>query len=147
MTTPQMRRFDAHLDAFAELREFVERCCADLGVGQRTTDVLMLIFEELFENTRNHGYQALPDGALERPIWLSMAVIGGCIDAVYEDAAPAYDPFANVSPPDYSGPAETWRVGGLGIPLVPRLTRDLRYARSGERNRISFSVPVDGVVS
>ena len=140
-----MRQFDARLDAFAELRGFVERCCADAGIDQRTIAVLMLICEELFENTRNHGYQAAPGDASERPIWLTLTVTGEGIDAVYEDAAPAYNPFANISAPDYSGPAETWRLGGLGIPLVTRLTRDLRYEHTGERNRIRFSVPISGV--
>lgn len=142
-----MRQFDARLDAFAELRGFVERCCADAGIDQRTIAVLILIFEELSENTRHHGYQATPDGAPEQPIWLTLTVTGEGIGAVYEDAAPAHNPFANVSAPDYSGPAETWRVGGLGIPLVTRFARDLRYEHTGERNRIRFSVPINGAVS
>lgn len=142
-----MRQFDARLDAFEELCEFVERCCADAGTDQRTIAVLMLICEELFENTRNHGYPATPGDASERPIWLTLTVTGDCVDAVYEDAAPAYNPFTNVAAPDYSGPVETWRIGGLGIPLVTRLTRELRYEYTGERNQIRFSVPINGAVS
>lgn len=147
MATPQLRQFDARPDAFAELRGFVERCCADALIDQGTIAVLILICEELFENTRRHGYQATAGGAPERPIWLTMAVTGEGINAIYEDAAPAYNPFANVSAPDYSGPAETWRAGGLGIPLITRLTRDLRYEHTGERNRIRFSVPINSAVS
>lgn len=139
-----MRRFDAAPDAFADLRGFVEHCCADAGIDPRTIAVLVLICEELYENTVQHGYPGAPASASGQPIWLTLTVTGEAIDAVYEDAAPAYDPLANVSPPDYSGPAETWRVGGLGIPLVTRLTRELRYEHTGERNRICFSVPISG---
>jgi len=145
MATPQIRQFDTGPDAFAELRGFVEYCCTNAGVDPRTMAVLMLVCEELFENSVQHGYQDAPNGASGQPIWLALAVTGEAIDAVYEDAAPAYDPFARVSTPDYSGPADTWRVGGLGIPLVTQLTRDLRYEHTGTRNRISFSVPLEGV--
>ena len=144
MVTPKICQFDARLDALTKLHEFVEGCCADAGIDPRTIAVLMLICEELFENSRRHGYAATPGDAPEQPVWLTLAATSKGIDAIYEDAAPAYDPFANVSQPDYSGPAETWRVGGLGIPLVTRLTRDLRYEHTGKRNRIIFSVPVDG---
>ncbi len=144
MATPQIRKFDTGPEAFAELRGFVEHCCADAGVDPRTMAVLLLICEELFENSVQHGYRDAPGGASEQPIWLTLTVTGEGIDAIYEDAAPAYNPFANVSPPDYSGPAETWRVGGLGIPLVTRLTRDVRYEHTGEHNRIRFSVPLNG---
>ena len=148
MATPQIRRFDGGPEAFAELRGFVEHCCADAGVDPRSIAVLMLICEELFENSVQHGYPDAPDGgASGQPIWLSLAVTGEAIDAVYEDAAPAYNPFAKVSQPDYSGPAETWHVGGLGIPLIIQLTRDLRYEHTGERNRIRFSVPLSGATS
>ena len=144
MVTPRICRFDARLDALNKLQEFVENSCADAGIDPRTIAVLMLICEELFENSRRHGYPATPGDSPEQPVWLTLAATSKGIDAIYEDAAPAYDPFANISLPDYSGPAETWPVGGLGIPLVTRLTRGLRYVRTGTRNRITFSVPVDG---
>ena len=146
MATPQIREFDTGPEAFAELRGFVERFRADAGIDPRTFAVLLLICEELFENSVQHGYRDAPSDASEQPIWLTLTATGEGIDAVYEDAAPAYNPFANVSAPDYSGPPETWRVGGLGIPLVTRLTRDLRYEHTGERNRIRFSVPINGAV-
>ena len=147
MATSQIRQFDTGPEAYAKLRGFVEHCCTNAGIDPRTIAVLLLICEELFENSVQHGYQDAPGGASEQPIWLTLTVSAEGIDAIYEDAAPAYDPFANVSQPDYSGPAETWRVGGLGIPLVTRLTRDLRYEHTGKRNRIVFSVPVDGAIS
>ncbi len=147
MTTPQTRQFDTGDDAYADLCEFVESFCAGAGIEPRTIAVLMLICEELFENTRRHGYPAAPDSASGQPIWLTLAVTGDCIDAVYEDAAPGFDPFVDVSTPDYSGTAETWQVGGLGIPLIVRLTRERRYEHSGERNRIRFSVSLDGAVN
>ena len=142
MTTPQTRQFDARREVFEELRGFVEGYCAAAGVAQATVDVLMLICEELFENSTRHGYRAAQGSASAQPIWLSLAVNGNGIDTVYEDAAPEFNPFAKVNVPDYSGPPETWRVGGLGIPLILELSRNLRYTRTDGRNRISFTVPL-----
>lgn len=53
----------------------------------------------------------------------------------------AYDVSAKLAMPDYSGPAENWRVGGLGIILVTKPGRDLHDERSGGRNRICFTLP------
>jgi anti-sigma regulatory factor (Ser/Thr protein kinase) len=73
---------------------------------------------------------------------LILAAAGDSIEAVYEDAAPAHDPFAKVVVPDYTGPAESWKVGGLGIPIVTKLGHDVRYERTGGRNRIRFAVAI-----
>ena len=60
-----------------------------------------------------------------------------------QDAAPAHNPFDNIVPPDYSGPAESWRIGGWGVPLIARIAGSLRYEHSGGRNRIHFTLPID----
>jgi anti-sigma regulatory factor (Ser/Thr protein kinase) len=59
---------------------------------------------------------------------------------VYEDAAPEHDPFTRAAEPDYTGPADSWQVGGLGVALVIRLGRDVRYERTEGRNRIHFTI-------
>jgi len=141
METPHNRRFDARNELFLDVRNFIERFCADAGVGHRAGERLTLIIEELFANTVRHGYPGA-DGsaATEWPVWLTLKGSGDSIEAVYEDAAPAHDPFAKIAVPDYTGPAETWQVGGLGLVFVTRLGRDVRYERAGGHNRIRFTV-------
>jgi anti-sigma regulatory factor (Ser/Thr protein kinase) len=89
-----------------------------------------------------HGYPELRGNSAEWPIWLTLSLAGDRVRVVYEDAAAAYDPFASVVEPDYSGPPESWRIGGWGIPLVTKFTHDLHYERIEGHNRISFAVGV-----
>ena len=142
MVTPQNRRFDARIEHFLEVRNFIERFCAEAGVSNRASARLILIIEELFANTVSHGYSRADVGVAEWPVWLILTAAGDSIEAVYEDAAPAHDPFAKVVVPDYTGPAESWKVGGLGIAIVTKLGRDVRYERTGGRNRIRFAVAI-----
>ncbi len=62
------------------------------------------------------------------------------IELTYEDAAPPYDPFAALSPPDEGAAVEDRRVGGLGVLLVAAMAEQVRYRRAGDRNRISLLI-------
>ena len=144
MGTPQSRRFDARRELFAAVQPFIEDFCAAARVDSRASAALTLIVEELFANSVQHGYRASAAAGAEWPIWLALDIQRGRIEAVYEDAAPAYNPFAKIAPPDYSGPADSWRVGGLGVLLVAGHAADLAYERTEGRNSIRFTVPVSG---
>ena len=146
MATPQIRRFDARLELFTAVRGFVDEFCAAARVDPPTGAALTLIVEELFANSVQHGYRAGPSYA-EWPVWLSLAIADGRIDALYEDAAPEYNPFAKIAAPDYSGPAESWRLGGLGVVLVAGHASDIDYERRCGRNRIRFTVPLKDCAS
>ncbi len=143
MATPQIRRFDARLELFTAVRDFVDEFCAGARVDPRTGAALTLIVEELFANSVQHGYRAEPSSAAEWPVWLTLGIEDGRIGAVYEDAAPEYNPFAKIAVPDYSGPAESWRMGGLGVVLVAGHASDIDYERRSGRNRIRFTVPLN----
>jgi anti-sigma regulatory factor (Ser/Thr protein kinase) len=143
MITPQTRQFNARLEPFSAVREFIERFCAGAGVPDRTGEDLILIVDELSENTVRHGYPSTERDAAEWPVWLTLSVSGRDIVALYEDAARAHNPFDNIVAPDYSGPAESWRLGGWGIPIIARIAGNLRYEHSGGRNRIHFTLPID----
>jgi serine/threonine-protein kinase RsbW len=139
MAEPQSRRFEARLEAFPELRRHAESCCADAGFERPAIDRLVLVLEELFANTVEHGYGAAAAPA-ERPVWLTIAAAMGRVEVVYEDAGPEYDPFTRAAPPDYTGPVDSWQIGGLGVALVIRLGRNVRYERLEGRNRIRFTM-------
>ena len=141
MVTPQTRHFNARLEPFSAVREFIERICAGAGVPHGTSEDLILIVDELSANTVRHGYPSAEGDAGEWPIWVTLSVSGQEVAVLYEDAAPAHDPFENIAPPDYSGPPESWRIGGWGVPLVVRIAGNPRYERSGGRNRIHLTVP------
>jgi serine/threonine-protein kinase RsbW len=134
------RVFQARLELFPELRDYAERRCMEVGFERAATDRLVLVLEELFANTVQHGYPQMAGTAAERPVWLTIAPAMGRIDVTYEDAGPEYDPFTKAATPDYSGPVHSWQIGGLGVTLVVRLGRNVRYERQEGRNRISFAI-------
>jgi serine/threonine-protein kinase RsbW len=140
MTLPQPRRFEARLERFAEIRGHAERCCLEAGFERGAIDRLILVLEELFANTVEHGYSGLADPSAERPVWLTIAPVIGRIEVVYEDAGPEHDPFTRAAAPDYTGPVDSWQIGGVGVALVIRLGRNVRYERTAGRNRISFAI-------
>lgn len=141
MTAPLSRRFEARLERFPELRDCVERYCGGAGMGRVTLGRLVLVLEELFINTVQHGYSQVA-GVADKPVWLTLASCADGIEAVYEDAAPAHDPFARPTMPDYTGPVDSWQIGGVGVALVIKLGRNLSYERAQGRNRIVFTVPL-----
>lgn len=145
MMLPQHRRFDARIELLTDLRGFAEQFCTDLRTSKQTQETLILVLEELFTNTVEHGYRGSQEKGGELAVWVTLATDGRQIKACYEDAAPAYDPFTHHAAPDYSGSPETWKVGGLGTSLVMKLACDVRYEYRGGRNHTTFSVPATQV--
>ena len=143
MAASQSRRFNARVELFSVVRAFIEQFCAASGANSGTATALTLIVEELFANSAQHGYHPSQPCAPDWPVWLTLGVTGDGIDAVYEDDAPEYNPFVKVAAPDYSGPADTWRVGGLGVVLVAGHASHLDYQRRSGRNSIRFMVPLE----
>jgi serine/threonine-protein kinase RsbW len=141
MTEPQYRQFEAGPGRFDTVRDHIERYCGEAGIDPETCGRLILVLEELFANTVEHGYSRQAGGAGEKPVWLALAAGVDGIEVTYEDAAPAHDPFAKPAVPDYTGPADSWQVGGVGVALVIRLGRKVNYDRAGGRNRIGFTIP------
>ena len=129
--------FRGRLAAFAEVRGWAEAFGAAVGADRGAVQRLVLVLEELFTNTVTHGYAGRDDG----PIWVTLASRDGSIEVTYEDAGPAFDPFAPRPsvPTDLQG--STGEVGGLGLALVQGLAVRPRYARVDGRNQITLAVP------
>jgi serine/threonine-protein kinase RsbW len=140
MAAAQPRLFQARLEHFPEMRDYAERCCMKAGFERSAIDRLVLVLEELFANTVEHGYPGLAGAPADQHVWLTIEPAMGRIEVVYEDAGPEYDPFTKAAAPDYSGPVDSWQIGGLGIALVIRLGRNVRYERQDGRNRIRFAI-------
>lgn len=59
----------------------------------------------------------------------------------YEDAAFEFNPLKNIHLPDYSGPAETWRIDGLCLHMVAGIAKNMRYQRKANHNHLNLTVP------
>jgi serine/threonine-protein kinase RsbW len=132
----QTRRFRARLDEAPRVSAFVESSIA--GMPPRLVMHLRLVVEELFVNTVTHGH----GGDSEAPVDVGVCVDGDRVTLVYEDTAPAFNPFASVEAPDPAASLETRRVGRLGVFLVTQLAERCDYARTGDRNCVTVELPV-----
>jgi anti-sigma regulatory factor (Ser/Thr protein kinase) len=126
---------------YPRLREFVDRACAQANCspGQRTR--VQLVIEELFSNTVKYGRR----DSSHVSVSVSMEFGGEEPMTIrYEDDAPKHDAFDQSGIEDELNASVTKRrVGGLGILLIRELGKDVQYAWSGGKNRVTFSVAAD----
>lgn len=135
MSPSERRRFNARQAEFDAIAEFIETACGKMKDEERLR--IVLIVEELFANSVNHGYGRDCD----EPVWLSLGVNDDDCHLVYEDCAPEYDPFAAVDTSSTDADVETRRVGGLGIVLLVELSSSRSYQRRGTHNVVELRVP------
>jgi anti-sigma regulatory factor (Ser/Thr protein kinase) len=140
MWQPRTREFAARMGALREVRGFIESVCREAAIARNDTLRIALVAEELFTNSVKHGY----GGDSTMQVWLTLQPEDGACRLVYEDAAPRYDPFADLAEPNLEAPVDAHAVGGLGVLLVARFSRSHEYTRAGDRNRISLVLPLAG---
>ena len=131
MNPTEHRTFPPRNAALGDVIAYVERFCRERDVPASDRLRLVLVVEELFTNTVTHGHAGGTDGAVH----LTLADEAGAVTLCYEDTAPPFDPFATPARDPAAGP-ESRAVGGVGLLLVRRLARDLRYAYEDGRNRL-----------
>jgi serine/threonine-protein kinase RsbW len=126
ITLPSDRAELARLQAFAG--EFAHRC----GLPSEERARLMIILEELFTNTVEHGY-----GPHSRngSITVALRWKNGRLAIDFVDDAQAFDPLA-LKRPDLDAEGKARGIGGLGIHIVRSLVDEARYRREGGRNHL-----------
>jgi len=129
------RRFSANHAEFDAIAAYIESACTGTSEEERLR--IMLLVEELFANSVNHGY----GGDSDKPVWLSVQVGDQSLELVYEDCAPEYNPFDAVDASSTEDDVEHRRIGGLGIVLLIELSSSRSYERRGDRNVIELHVP------
>ena len=134
MNSRATRRFTARQAEFDAIRAFIEAQCAGIEDSERQRAVLLV--EELFANSLFHGYGGDSDG----PVWLTVEVDPQGCRLVYEDCAPAWNPFALEEPDLDAAVPEDRPIGGLGIVFLNELSTDRSYTRRGDRNVIEMHV-------
>jgi anti-sigma regulatory factor (Ser/Thr protein kinase) len=108
------------------------------GVGDRPRFQAELVLEELVTNVIRYGYD--DQGAHLVDVALS-ATPEDLIMVVSDDGRP-FNPLERAAPELPASLAEA-HVGGLGIMLVRKATRDVSYERSGGRNRLTVVIARD----
>lgn len=135
MSKPSLQSFPARLEAFDAIRESLEACVAVLNWQSGDIHRCTLILEELFTNSVKYG---TPEGA-DAQVYLGITPNADrSIALIYEDRAPPHDPFAEISTAHTNPNLDLRRVGGLGVPLILRLTEQARHTALPVGNRITL---------
>lgn len=106
------------------------------GVGTPVMNRVEVILEELVSNLVRHsqGTQAVS---------VIASYLGDAISLVVEDDGAEFNPFELPEPEPFTTLADA-KLGGLGVPLVRRLSSSTSYERVGSgasaRNRVSVTI-------
>lgn len=135
MSESPLHRFPARLEAFEALRKQLESSVAALDWKSGDIHRCTLILEELFTNSVKYGTPAGTDNYIYLGI---IPATDRSIALTYEDRAPHHDPFAEVSTAHTNPDINMRGIGGLGVPLILRLTEQARYTALSTGNRITL---------
>ncbi len=125
------------LAAVAETAAEIALWARRQGVAEGRLHDLLVVHDELASNVANHGA-----GATEMAFRIDLDRDLCELRYRLEDDAAAFDPVSR-SRPDTAAALADRSPGGLGIHLVRTLTRELRWSRVGERNRIELEIALD----
>jgi serine/threonine-protein kinase RsbW len=117
---------------FLRLRAHAKDFCTREKVDGDVSCRLLVVLEELFTNTVQHGYRDA-----EGPVRIELKLTPGHISILYEDAAPPFDPLkAELADPSIT--VNKGKIGGMGLLLIRKMADSLTYERQGEWNRIAI---------
>lgn len=128
------RRLDLRNDIadLDRLSSFVQAIAEEATLNPDQLFAVGLCLEEAVTNVIRHGGIEDRSGT---PI--SVTLLSGAPELAFclEDVGRPFDP-TTVVPPRAAASLEEAPIGGLGIPLMRKMTRDMSYERRDGRNRL-----------
>jgi serine/threonine-protein kinase RsbW len=109
------------------LAEFLD----DEGVSKSTVHRVKLVVEELVVNVIQHAFD---DGA-PHAILLDVRTDPQGVAILVEDDGKRFDPTLATAPP-LKELLESGKSGGLGVAIIRKVTRELKYERTDNKNRV-----------
>lgn len=131
--------FEAALGEIGSTLDTINAMLAAQNVPESERDDLNIVLTEILTNSVRHGY-------CSRGGWIACAVTicDTYIACRVTDGAQPFDPsFHAAIAPDPSALAE----GGYGWPLILALAKSMEYHREGEKNLLSFKIPLSSRTS
>jgi serine/threonine-protein kinase RsbW len=112
---------------------------AQWTLPKSTEYAIRLCCEESFTNIVRHG---LTQGDPEAKVVLELSLQGRWVCLTLVDPGKAFDPLEQAEPSKVQR-LEDAQIGGLGIVLMRKFTRSMRYERRGNENILSmvFDLP------
>ncbi len=123
MDWPLVVALDNDLSAIETGRLAVLDYLAPFDVDARVLGRLEVILEEIVSNVVRHGQDVTA-------MTLKADYRDGAISLALEDDGAAFDPVQAPAPAPFTTLADA-KLGGLGIDLVRKLSRDVAYERTG----------------
>lgn len=117
------------LSAIEDGRTALLAYLAPFQLDERVINRLEVVLEELVSNVVRHNVAATT-------VTLGAEYRDGNVKLAIEDDGAAFDPFELTTPSRFTTLEEA-KLGGLGVPLIRRLTQSLHYERANGCNRIS----------
>ena len=123
---------ESSLSAIEDGRVALMGYLAPFHLDERLINRLEVVLEELVSNVVRHN-------ATATMVTLEAEYRDGAISLAIEDNGAAFDPLELTAPARFTTLEEA-KLGGLGVPLIRRLTQSVHYQRTGGRNRVSAIV-------
>ena len=141
MSGSEQRIFQARSEQLALATAFVEDFCARQAVASGDALRLTLIVEELFTNLLMHGHR----GDHDCPVHIELHAAPTQLTLRFADRAPRFDPLHYLAQmPPLDSPAEERKPGGLGLPLVARMSASFEYAHVDGFNSLRLVLRREG---
>jgi len=111
----------ASLENLQEIRSYIDRAGASLGVNESALDDLRLAVDEAVTNVVIHGYEET-DGIVE----IHMQADGDTVVIRIRDRAATFDP-SQVKAPQLDTALKDRPFGGMGIFLIRKMTDEAEF--------------------
>jgi serine/threonine-protein kinase RsbW len=130
----------AELSELPRVSDWASDVAGRLALSESTLFAIHLCFEEAISNIVRHGRADGAGGS--RDVRLALRREAGAVTATIEDQGVAFDP-REVAAPVVPTSIEEAPMGGLGIHLMRRFTRELAYQRVDGTNRLTLRFGVE----
>lgn len=133
-------RLTAGMGTVRKLLDVLRAEMTDAQVAPALNDTTQIIMAEVLNNVVEHAYRYAHGHVMEVSVWLRA---DGILCEVRDEGEPmpwGRAPSGVMPPVDPDRPG-TLPEGGFGWALVRDLTRDIRYCRELDQNRLQFLIP------
>jgi serine/threonine-protein kinase RsbW len=126
------------LEEFGRLVESVAQFLAENEVSPKVDFTANLVIEEAVLNVIHYAYPTQGDG----DIGFTMEIEGRKLTITLCDWGRPYDPLARAEP-DINAPLEERQVGGLGVHLIKKMCKEVKYEYEDGRNKLAMVIDMD----
>jgi len=122
------------IEQLEEMAKTLEALSDEWNIQMDVMLSLNLVLEELVTNIIFYGYK----DRTEHKIIIRFSLDGKIFQIQIEDDAIEFNPLL-AAEPDIDKPIESRKVGGLGIHLVRKLTDNITYERTNNKNILTLT--------